>query len=83
MVADESCLKLMECYTSYVEGLTDTMSPSALFTAETHYQKKVEALLNDENCYKVVMVIIPSLGVLSVVLVHVCMIEKPILRYII
>ncbi len=56
MVADEICLKLMEHYTSYVEGLSDVLSTPALMAAETQYQKKVEGLLNDENSYKVIVV---------------------------
>ena len=56
MVADESCLRLMEHYSGYVEGLSEVFSTPGLMSAEAQYQKKVEALLNDENCYKVVMV---------------------------
>lgn len=56
LVADESCLKLMEYYTSYVEGLSEVMSTPGLMAAETQYQKKVETFLNDENCYKITMV---------------------------
>ena len=58
MVADESCLRLMEYYTGYVEGLSEVFSTPGLISTEAQYQKKVEVLLNDENCYKVVMVII-------------------------
>ena len=51
MVADESCLRLMEHYSGYVEGLSEVFSTPGLISAETQYQKKMEALLNDENCY--------------------------------
>ena len=48
----------MELYSGYVEGLSEVFSTPGLMSAEAQYQKKVEALLNDENCYKVVMVTI-------------------------
>ena len=51
MVADESCLRLMEHYSGYVEDLSEVSSTPGLISAEAQYQKKVEALLNDENCY--------------------------------
>ena len=45
MVADESCLRLMEHYSGYVEGLSEVFSTPGLMSAEAQYQKKVEALL--------------------------------------
>ena len=56
MVAEESCLQLMEHYTSFIEGLSDITTFQVLNTLEIQYQKKIESLLNDENCYKIVMV---------------------------
>ena len=47
----------MDCYSNFVEMLSATQVRTETRVAvETAYQKKVEALLNDENCFKIIFV---------------------------
>lgn len=63
MIAEDICLQVLDEHTKFVEDLSD-ISPSVLVTMETVYQKKMEGLLTDENCFKIVIV--------SISLVFVC-----------
>lgn len=62
MIAEDICLQVLDEYTKFVEDLSD-ISPSVLVTMETVYQKKMEGLLTDENCFKIVMVSISLVSV--------------------
>ena len=63
MVGDDTCLRILEQYTNFVENITDN-GPS-LSMAETAYQKKIEGLVGDDNCYKITMVSILTLPVVG------------------
>ena len=57
MVTDESCFQVLECYLNFVEQLSSFhIKTESRVTLETAYQRKVEGLLNDENCFKIVFV---------------------------
>ena len=59
IVTDETCVQVTEMYQQeQAAGATGGSSATRGLraAAEAAYQKKVEALLTDENCYKVVIV---------------------------
>ena len=69
LVADESCYKVMEHYASFVEQLSSShLRAEARVGMETSYQKTVESLLGDDNCFKIMFV---SDLLCSVVMLHV------------
>ena len=56
MIAEENCLQIIDEYGKFVEELEDNMSTSSLAALEMNYQKKMEEILADENCFKITMV---------------------------
>ncbi len=57
MVTDEHCFQIMECYSNFVEQLSASHTRAESRVAmESTYQRKVEGLLTDENCFKIVFV---------------------------
>ena len=57
LVSDDVCFQVMDCYSNFVEMLSATQVRAETRVAvETAYQKKVDALLNEENCFKIVFV---------------------------
>jgi len=62
LVSEDVCFQVMDCYTNYVEMLSSSQVRAETRVAvEMAYQKKVEAMLNDENCYKIIFVSIGGL----------------------
>lgn len=56
-MSEEGCFQVMDCYTNFVEMLSSSQVRSETRVAvEMAYQKKVEALLNEENCFKIMFV---------------------------
>jgi paired amphipathic helix protein Sin3a len=55
IIADDVCLQVFEEHAKFVGELCDGMSPSSFVMVEGSYQKKMEGLLGDENCFKIVM----------------------------
>ncbi len=56
-MSEDGCFQVMDCYTNFVEMLSSAQVRSETRVAvEMAYQKKVEGLLNDENCYKIIFV---------------------------
>lgn len=56
MIAEENCLQIIDEYGKFVEELEDSATTSSLAASEMIYQKKMEEILADENCFKITMV---------------------------
>lgn len=56
MFAEEGCLFILEEHAKFVEEMKTGISSTALAALEMNYQKKIEELLTDENCFKISMV---------------------------
>ena len=56
MIAEENCLMVLEEYAKFVAELSDSVYPTSFNTVETSYQKKMEGILSEENCFKIIMV---------------------------
>lgn len=56
IISDDTCRRCTTFYTQYVKELAaySPLSPWDLAVFESQYQKKVEQLLCDENCYKII-----------------------------
>ena len=66
LVSDEACYKVMEHYAWFVEQLTSShLRAESRVGMEASYQKAVESLLGDDNCFKVMFVS-----------VHVCLYQQ-------
>ncbi|XP_019864517.1 PREDICTED: paired amphipathic helix protein Sin3a [Amphimedon queenslandica] len=55
MIAEENCLQIIDEYGKFVEELEDSVTTSSLAASEMIYQKKMEEILADENCFKIIM----------------------------
>ena len=57
LVSDEACYKVMEHYAGFVEQLAGShLRAESRVGMEASYQKAVESLLGDENCFKLIFV---------------------------
>ena len=57
LVSDEACYKVMEHYTGFVEQLAGShLRAESRVGMEASYQKAVESLLGDDNCFKIILV---------------------------
>ena len=57
---------MMEHYAGFVEQLTAThLRAESRVGAEATYQKAVESLLGEENCFKIIFVSHPSIDIYS------------------
>lgn len=57
LVSDEACYKVIEHYTGFVEQLAVShLRAESRVGMETSYQKAVESLLGDDNCFKIMFV---------------------------
>jgi paired amphipathic helix protein Sin3a len=52
---DESCSVLTSLYLDYVRDSSKMSDPQAMSALEAAYQKKVESVVNEDNCYRVVL----------------------------
>ncbi|XP_064388294.1 paired amphipathic helix protein Sin3a-like isoform X2 [Halichondria panicea] len=55
IISEESCYKMMELYTSFVENIPPSfVRGESRLGAESAYQRKAESLMGDDNCCRVV-----------------------------
>ena len=52
---EDSCAALTGLYLDHVTEVGTAPDAPSVVTLETAYQKKVESMLTDDNCYKVVL----------------------------
>lgn len=57
MIAEENCLQVLDEHGKFAEELGDGISTASLAAQELMYQKKMEEILADENCFKITMVL--------------------------
>ena len=56
-MSDENCYKMMEHYAGFVEQLTAAhLRAESRVGTEAAYQKSVETLLGEDNCFKIIFV---------------------------
>ena len=57
LVTDDNCFQVLDCYSNFIEGLSPAhLRAESRVAMEMGYQGKVEALLNGENCFKIIFV---------------------------
>ncbi len=57
IISEESCYKMMELYTGFVESIPPSfVRGESRLGAESAYQRKAESLMGDDNCCRVVFV---------------------------
>ena len=56
-MAEENCYRVMEHFAGYVEQLTGShLRAESRVGLEAAYQKAIESLLGDDNCFKIMFV---------------------------